>query len=153
MCYRSTVSLGLILSLLMGDSRAQTTTSATNTTRPKHHTYIERMPIFPSQGPGDSTRSTSQRFMKFVNDGLIFPPNALRGSVNGRAFFFFTVNAQDRTTDIKRIKGLREDVDAEVIRDAHRLDAIQWKPGTQNGRPVSIAFTIPISFAVGNETR
>ena len=91
--------------------------------------------------------------MKFVNDGLIFPPHALRDGVNERAFFSFAVTAQGRTTDIKRIKGLREDVDAEVIRDAHRLDAIQWKPGTQNGRPVSVAFTVPINFAVGNEAR
>ena len=153
MRHRSTIFLGLILSLLTGSSRAQTAAPAADTTRPRHYTYIERMPVFPGQEPGDSTRSTSQRFMKFLNDGLIFPPRALRDGVKGRVFFSFMVNAQGRTTDIKLVKGLREDVDAEVIRNAHRLDAIQWKPGTQNGRPVSVALTVPISFAVGNEAR
>ena len=153
MRYRSTIFLGLILSLLTDNARAQTTTPATDTTRPRHYTYIERMPIFPGQEPGDSTRSTSQRFMKFLNNGLIFPPRALRDGVKGRVLFSFMVNAQGHTTDIKLVKGLREDVDAEVIRNAHRLDAIQWKPGTQNGRPVSVAYTVPINFAVGNEAR
>ena len=153
MRYHSTIFLGLILSLLAGSARAQTTTPATDITQPRHYTYIERVPVFPGQESSDSTRSTSQRFMKFLNDGLIFPLRALRDGVNGRVFFSFTVNAQGRTTDIKLIKGLREDVDAEVIRIAHRLDAIQWKPGTQNGRPVSVAFAVPISFATGDEAR
>ena len=153
MRYHSAIFLGLMLSLLTGSARAQTTTPATDTTRPRHYIYIEKMPVFPGQEPGDSTRSTSQRFMKFLNDDLIFPPRALRDGVNGRVLFSFMVNAQGHTTGIKLVKGLRDDVDAEVIRNAHRLDAIQWKPGTQNGRPVSVAFTVPISFAVGNDAK
>jgi len=108
----------------------------------------EVMPVFPGQEAADSTRTTSQRVMHFLNKDLRYPPKALRDDVSGRVFFSFTVNAQGRTTDIKLVKGLREDVDAEVLRVAHRLDGVQWRPGLQDGRPVSVSFTVPITLSI-----
>ena len=74
------------------------------------------------------------------------PSKALQDGVWGRASFSFSVDAQGRSVDIKVVKGLRDDVDAAILRNAHRLDAIQWQPGTQDGRPVKVSFTIPLSF-------
>jgi hypothetical protein len=61
-----------------------------------------------------------------------------------------TVKAQGRTTDIKLVKGLRADVDAEALRCVHRLDSIRWKPGLQDGWPVSVSFTAPITFSISS---
>ena len=135
--------VGLLLLTL--PSRAQTAPVA-DSTRPKTYTYTEKMPVFPVLAPGDSAVPSNQRFLQFLRDSLRVLPQLARDGVRGRASFSFTINAQGRTENIKLVKGLRADADAEVLRSAHRLDRIQWQPGTQNGRPVSVSFTVPISF-------
>ena len=149
------VLLGWWLAGSLSSVQAQTSPGATrpapDSTRPKTYTYTERMPVFPVLAPGDSAVPGNQRFMRFVNADVHYPPQALRDGVSGRVLFSFAVNAQGRAQDIKLVKGLRADVDAEVLRNAHRLDAIQWEPGTQNGRPVTVSFTVPISFNIGSK--
>ena len=125
----SSLLLGLLLGLPCSCVFAQTP-APTDSVRPKQYTYIEKMPVFPVLAPGDSAVPSNQRFVRFVNADVHFPPKALRDGVSGRVFFSFAVNAQGRAQDIKIVKGLRADVDAEVLRNAHRLDAIQWEPGT-----------------------
>ena len=132
----------------LGSAQAQTLPLAPDSIRPKTYTYIERMPVFPMLAPGDSTVPSGQRFMRFINADVHYPIKALRDGVAGQVFFSFSVNGQGRTQDIKLVKGLRADVDAEVLRNAHRLDAIQWEPGTQNGRPVTVSFTAPVNFNI-----
>lgn len=105
------------------------------------------MPVFSGREPADSLRTSSQRVMRFLNEGLVFPPRALRDGISERLYFSLNVDNLGRTTNIKLVKGLRADVDTAILRNAHRLDAIQWKPGTQNGRPVTVSFTVPISVS------
>jgi TonB family protein len=138
----------LFLGLLAGSAAGQSTSAPTDTTSHKEYTYTEKMPVFPGLEPGDSARTTAQRLIKFLNDSLTYPPRALRDGVSGRVFFSFTVNAEGRTVDIKLVKGIRADVDAEALRNARRLTRIRWKPGTQNGRPVSVSFTAPLTFSI-----
>ncbi|GAA3970353.1 energy transducer TonB [Hymenobacter antarcticus] len=128
---------------------AQTPTPP-DTAAPKHYTYTEKMPVFPVLAPGDSAFSPNQRFIRFINADVHYPSKALRDGVTGRVYFSFSVNAQGRVQDIKVVKGVRADIDAEVLRNAHRLDAIQWEPGTQNGRPVTVSFTAPMNFSINN---
>jgi TonB family protein len=106
------------------------------------------MPVFPGGKPGESFQTASKRLINFITDSLRFPAKAVQDGVRGRVLFSFNVNAQGRTTDIKLVKGLRADVDAAVLQNAHRLDRIQWVPGMQNNQPVSVAYTMPISFNV-----
>ena len=106
MRYHSTVFLGFILSLLTDGVQAQTAAPATDTTRPKHYTYSERMPVFPVLAPGDNAVPSNQRFMRFLNADVHFPARALRDGISGRVYFSFAVNAQGRVQDIKLVKGL-----------------------------------------------
>ena len=138
--------LELVLLLTSTCALAQTPTPP-DSAAAKHYTYIEKMPVFPGREPADSLRTSSQRVMRFLNEGLVFPPRALRDGISGRLYFSFKVDNQGRTTNIKLVKGLRADIDTAILRNAHRLDAIQWKPGTQNGRPVTVSFTVPISLS------
>jgi len=132
---------------LAGRAHAQAVPAA-DTAHGKPYTYIEIMPVFPAQERADSARTPMQRMMHYLNSDLHFPPKALRDGVQGKVYFSFAVDSQGRTVNIKLAKGLREDVDAEVLRIAHQLDTIRWRPGTQNGRPVQVAFTVPITFGV-----
>ncbi|AMJ64966.1 hypothetical protein AXW84_05660 [Hymenobacter sp. PAMC 26628] len=137
---------------MVGNAFGQSAPAQADTARTKKYAYVERMPLFPGLEPGDSTRSNSERIVKFINDSLRFPPQALRDGVQGRVFFSFNVNALGRATDVRLVQGIRADVDAEVLHNARRLERIQWRPGTQNGRPVSVSFTVPISFGIRHST-
>ena len=140
--------VGLLLLTL--PSRAQTAPVA-DSTRPKTYTYTEKMPVFPVLAPGDSAVPSNQRFLQFLQDSLRVLPQLARNGVRSRASFSFTINAQGRTENIKLVRGLRADADAEVLRNAHRLDAIQWEPGTQNSRSVTVSFMVPISFNINSK--
>ena len=106
------------------------------------------MPVFPAQEAADSTRSSFERLKNFLEKDKIFPARALRDGVQGQVKFSFAVDAQGRTTDIQLVQGLRADVDSAVLRSARRLAAIRWQPGTQDGRPVRVAYTVPLTFSV-----
>ena len=106
--------------------------------------HREAMPVFPG---GPAGRSSNERFMRFLQDGLKFPLQARRDHVNGRVLLAFAVDSAGRTGHLRLVQGLRADVDSAVIRHARRLRAVRWQPGTQDGRPVSVSFTVPISFS------
>lgn len=110
--------------------------------------YEERMPVFPGGEPGESQSANSQRLIRFLNDSLDFPLQARRDGVQGKVFVAFAVDSAGRTRDIKLAKGLRADVDEATLRNVRRLERIQWRPGTQNGRPVRVVFTVPISYSL-----
>ncbi len=124
---------------------------AADTVGKNTYTYTETMPVFPGRSPADSTRSWNQRIGNFLEDSLRTIPKVLRNGVTGKVFFAFTVDVQGRTTDIHLVKGLRADLDAVVLRNAQRLKQVQWRPGTQNGRPVRVSFTVPVSFNAGSQ--
>jgi len=142
--------LGSCLLLAAAAARGQALPAApADSARPSRpYTYTEQLPVFPPQEAADSARTSQQRVIRFLNKDLHFPAKALRDGVQGKVYFKFVVDAQGHTTSIQLARGLRADVDAEVLRDARRLEAIQWRPGTQNGRPVAVAFTVPITFSV-----
>lgn len=95
----------------------------------------EQMPVFPGGGPADDVPSSNQRFAKFLGDGI-----------SGRVFLSFAVDAEGRTTDLKLVRGLRADVDSAVLRHTRRLYQVRWQPGTQDGRPVKVSFTVPLTI-------
>ena len=75
-----------------------------------------------------------------------YPPLALRNQVEGRIFVSFTVNAQGDVSDVKVVKGLGSGLDEETMRAVKTLP--KFIPGKQNGRAVSVSFTVPITFKI-----
>ncbi|WP_324671663.1 energy transducer TonB [Hymenobacter sp. GOD-10R] len=99
------------------------------------------MPVFPG-GPN--------RFLDFLADSLHYPPLALRDRVQGKVYVCFTVDPTGSVTTIFVKQGLRADIDAEALRNTQRLIPIHWQPGTQNGRPVPVVYTVPLTFSIAN---
>jgi len=99
------------------------------------------MPVFPG-GP--------DRLLTFLTDSLRYPPLALRDQVQGKVYVSFTVDPTGSVTDVFVKQGLRADVDAEALRNTQRLIPIRWQPGTQNGRPVPVVYTVPLNFFITN---
>ena len=105
----------------------------------KVYTYVEQMPQLPGGGGNGAIVAAIQKATKY-------PPLALRNQVEGRIFVSFTVNAQGDVSDVKVVKGLGSGLDEETIRAVKTLP--KFIPGKQNGRAVSVSFTVPITFKI-----
>lgn len=105
----------------------------------KVYTYVEQMPQLPGGGGNGAIVAAIQKAVKY-------PSQALRNQVEGRIFVSFTVNAQGEVSDVKVVKGLGSGLDEETIRAVKTLP--KFIPGKQNGRAVSVSFTVPITFKI-----
>jgi TonB family protein len=121
--------------------RAQNQAVPPDSSRNKPYQYVETMPVFPG-GPS--------ALLNFLSDSMRYPKSALRDQVQGKILISFLVNPEGRTTDIRVKQGIRADLDAEALRVAQRLTRIQWQPGTQNQRPVTVSYTVPLTFKITN---
>lgn len=64
--------------------------------------------------------------------------------VEGKIFAAFTVATNGRVRHPRIVKGLQPRFDAAVLRVLRALP--RFTPGTQNGRPVPVVMTLPVTF-------
>ena len=83
-------------------------------------------------------------FYKYVSENIEYPERARRLDIQGRVFLQFVVEKDGSLTDVKVIKSLYEDCDAEAISVIEH--APKWIPGKQRGKAVRVNQRIPISF-------
>ena len=82
--------------------------------------------------------------MEFINKEKKYPKTARREGVEGEVRVSFVIDKSGNITDVKTIKSLHPDCDAEAERVVKAMP--HWKPGMQNGKPVLVRFSIPIKF-------
>lgn len=109
--------------------------------KPQIFTVVEQMPQLPGGGGTEAIVAAIQK-------AAHYPALALANSVEGRVYASFVVNAQGEVTDLKIVKGLGSGLDEETLRAIAKLP--RFIPGKQNGRAVSVQYTVPISFKIGN---
>ncbi|MGI4864730.1 MAG: energy transducer TonB [Janthinobacterium lividum] len=80
---------------------------------------------------------------RLIGHELHYPKGATK---TGRVFIKFTVDKQGKPNGFEVIKGLEPLLDTEALRAARLLG--DFTPGMQNGRPVEVAFTLPIMFSL-----
>ncbi|MFD2247035.1 energy transducer TonB [Pontibacter ruber] len=95
--------------------------------------YHEVMPTY---------TSGMAELMKFLNKNKKY--NKMR-SPEGISQISFIVNEDGTLTDYKVVKSLTPELDQEAIR-VLSLTSGNWKPGTQNDKPVKVRFTMPVRF-------
>ncbi|WP_436832919.1 TonB family protein [Parapedobacter sp. DT-150] len=81
-------------------------------------------------------------FMKWVADNYDYPQAAIEAGVNGQVQVSFVVEKDGSLTDIKLVRDLKYGTGEAAIRLLQRSS--KWSPGIQNGRPVRVAYTLPI---------
>ncbi|WP_231590780.1 energy transducer TonB [Hymenobacter terrenus] len=105
----------------------------------KVYISVEQMPELPGGGGQAAIVAAIQRAVKY-------PALALRNGVEGRVYVSFTVNAKGEVVDAKVLKGLGSGLDEETLRAIGTLP--KFIPGKQNGREVSVSFSVPITFKI-----
>ena len=118
-----------------GDDPGLLPDAATN----KPYTYVEQMPQLPGGGGTAAIVAAIQKAVRY-------PSLALRNGVEGKVFVSFTVDPKGDVTDVKIVKGLGSGLDEETMRAIKTLP--KFIPGKQNGREVSVAFTVPVTYRI-----
>ena len=96
---------------------------------------VEQMPTFPGG---------TNELMKYIADHLKYPTIAQENGVEGRVICQFVVSSDGRVRDAKVVKTLDPYCDKEAIRVIMSMS--KWIPGKQNGKAVSVKYTVPIVF-------
>ncbi|WP_395810114.1 energy transducer TonB [Daejeonella sp.] len=86
---------------------------------------------------------------KYLQKNLKYPPMARENNITGRVIMSFVVEKNGQLTDIKVLRGIGGGCDEEAARVLKNAPA--WKPGIQNGRPVRVAYTMPIFFQLAGQ--
>tara|TARA_B100000900_G_scaffold245696_1_gene208938 strand:- start:26115 stop:26768 length:654 start_codon:yes stop_codon:yes gene_type:complete len=98
---------------------------------------VENMPEFPGGDLG---------LMKYIQKNVKYPPIAKEYNITGKVYVQFIVDKSGIVTNVKVVRGVDKNLDAEAVRVVKSLP--KYKPGKQRGKPVRVMFTIPINFTL-----
>ena len=101
----------------------------------KIHDFVEQMPSFPG-GMG--------ALMSWLSQNIKYPVIAAENGVEGRVTVQFVVEKDGSITDVKVAKSVDPLLDKEAARVIKSMP--HWTPGRQNGSPVRVKYTVPVTF-------
>jgi protein TonB len=96
---------------------------------------VEDKPVFPGGDAG---------LMSTISKQIVYPEIARENGIQGRVFVEFVVNQHGEVEQVKVVRGVDPSLDKEALRVIQNLP--KWIPGMQRGKPVKVAFTVPINF-------
>jgi len=103
-------------------------------------TSVEQVPEFPGG---------LEKFGAYLSKSIRYPAVARENGTQGRVICTFVVEKDGSLTDIKVTRGIGSGCDEEAVRVLK--NSPHWKPGIQNGRPVRVQYSVPISFTLASE--
>ena len=121
-----------------------TPNSAATATTPPVYTYAEQMPSFRGGG--------TDSVMAYIRHNTRYPAEALQAGVAGRVFVSFVVTAQGQVEQAQVLRGVHPALDQEALRVISTMPAA-WQPGKKEGKPVAVALTMPINFAMQSASK
>jgi protein TonB len=98
---------------------------------------VENMPEFPGGDLG---------LMKYIQKNVKYPPIAKEYNITGKVYISFVVDKSGSVTNVKVVRGVDKNLDAEAVRVIESLP--KYKPGKQRGKAVKVMFTVPINFTL-----
>jgi protein TonB len=103
----------------------------------KPRIIVQEMPEFPG---GNAA------LLQYVSENLKYPQDAQDNNIQGKVTLKFVVNADGSVDRIEIMKSVDPLLDNEAIRVVKLLP--KFKPGKQDGVPVPVWFTIPVTFQI-----
>ena len=82
--------------------------------------------------------------MKFLSENVKYPKDAQDAKKEGRVIAQFVVTTDGSVADVKIVRGVYPSLDEEAIRVIKSMP--KWKPGTQDGKPINVRYTLPVMF-------
>ena len=96
---------------------------------------VEQKPEFPG---GDAA------MYKWLGDHISYPAQASEEGVSGRVVVQFDISKTGTIENVKVVRGRHPALDKEAVRLVKAMP--KWQPGRNNGQPVKVTYTLPITF-------
>ncbi|GAB3302604.1 energy transducer TonB [Hymenobacter tenuis] len=106
-----------------------------STSPPFFGMVVEQMPVY---------KGGQEALLRFIGQNIQWP-DAAPNTLNGRIFVQFLITETGAVRNVCVLKGLHPALDTEAVRVVKLLDG-KFTPGKQNNRPVSVTYTVPITF-------
>ena len=84
--------------------------------------------------------------MNYLGKNTHYPAKARKEGKQGTVYLAFVINKDGSVSDVKVLKGVSPEIDAEAVRVVKNMP--KWIPGEQKGKKVRVAFHIPIKFSL-----
>ena len=81
---------------------------------------------------------------RWVYQYLKYPEKAVAEGIQGRVMVDFVIGKDGKISDVRIVKGLSPEIDAEVLKVVSASP--KWKPGKVNGEKVRASLTLPVEF-------
>ena len=98
---------------------------------------VDEMPLFPG---GDAA------MINYIKENVIYPPIAKEKGIQGKVLVRFSVTEKGEVNRVSILEGVSEEINNEAIRVIKTLP--EFTPGKKDGKPVSVWYTVPISFTL-----
>ena len=96
---------------------------------------VEQKPEFPG---GDAA------MYKWLSDHISYPAAAVEQGIQGRVVVQFDVTKTGAIENVKVVRGRDQSLDKEAVRLVKAMPT--WQPGRNNGQPVKVTYTLPVTF-------
>ena len=96
---------------------------------------VEQAPQFPGG---------QAELMSWLGKNIRYPVIAQENGIQGRVVCQFVVGSDGSVRDIKVVRSLDPSCDKEAVRVIQSMP--KWIPGRQNGKAVSVRYTLPVTF-------
>ena len=103
----------------------------------KIYKSVEQMPQFPG---GEVA------LMKYLMENVSYPAEAAKNKIQGRVVVQFVVEADGHIGEVKVVRSVDKELDEEAVRVIKSLP--DFTPGYQDGKPVAVWYTVPVSFMI-----
>ncbi len=99
--------------------------------------YVDEMPEFPGG---------MKALLAFISKSVDYPVVAQENGIVGKVYINFVVNTNGQVSDATVVRGVDPSLDKEALRVVNSMPL--WRPGKQSGKPVRVAYHVPISFVL-----
>lgn len=101
-------------------------------------TSVEQFPEFPGG---------QAKMYEYLQKNIRYPNQAREDNIQGKVVLKFVVDKDGSITNIQVVRPLGGGCDKEAVRVVSGMP--KWKAGKQNGQPVKVYFTLPVTFKLG----
>lgn len=124
-----------LLLIIMAMPLSAQTEGATDNEPVYNMAMVQQQPKFPGG---------ASEMYKWLGNNIKYPEEAKKEGVSGKVIVDFVITKTGKTDKVRVVRGLHPALDEEAVRVIKAMPA--WTPGKQNGQPVNVSYTLPITF-------
>lgn len=109
------------------------------------YSVVDQLPLF---GGCDTKMCSDEKLIAYVHKNIDYPEEAKLACIEGRVYVQFVIEIDGSVTNIQLARdiGAGAGQAAVDVVESFNSNDIKWAAGMDEGKPVPVKFTLPISF-------